>query len=174
MFDTVLGGLIGATVVLFGIYIAQRTGYLQVSLMSKAHDLNLVKASPKIDADIRVELQLVNGPNYPPAIFLHTTIHNEGELAAKQLNGYWKLSSTQDIKPHTIPIRRDFLGSTPYEFEPHGLRTRGSVWVSPSKTYDVSFEVDIEFDYLALPDDKPEHYSAKYSYHAESGQMIRN
>jgi hypothetical protein len=165
----ILGALIGALVSMFGIFIAQRTGYLQIQFTRKKLELDVLLATPKIGTHISVEERHDNGVENAPLLHLITTIQNEGQLPVSQLNGHWNLSSSHGISEHTIPITREFLGSNPYQLE---YRIGQSVGSNIARQQ-FRFDVDIEFDYLLpFPKDKPAKYEAKYEYDPDSGKMV--
>ncbi len=155
-------------VTLFGIYIAQQLGIIQISYQRRAHELNLTKSAPKIGSSIEIDQRYDNGRNYPASLYLITTIYNEGELPASQLNGNWKLTSSYGVPNRIIPIQWDFLGSTPYKFEAPRIGESGT-----AAHNQFVFEVDIEFDYSIATENEPQHYSAKYRYDYEHKRMNR-
>src|ERR1700694_3364984 len=106
--------LAGVLITLFGIYIGQRVGLMQISIAHKEHDLNLLKSAPVIDTAVRIiERQINPAPAFAPFYYIVTTINNYGELAAQQLNGHWRLySPDHSIQQHDIPIVRNALGSS--------------------------------------------------------------
>ena len=170
IFWALIGSGVTAAVGLLGIFIAQRTGYLQLSLMGKAHALNVIKATPRVGTTIVVEERYDNGKSFPPFLYLTTTIYNEGELPVSELKGYWKLSSTHGLANRTIEIQKDFLGSTPYHLQTYRIAESGA---SDAVLNRMKFDVDIQFSYLALPDNNSFEYSAKYAYDAGNRQMIK-
>jgi hypothetical protein len=160
--------MIGFLVALFGIFIAQRTGLLHISIAKKAYDLNVTKATPKIGTSIDIQERHDNGPQYPPFLYLNTTIYNEGELPISQLNGDWKLTSAYGVPNRAIPIQREYLGTTPYRFQPYRITQSGT-----AAHNQFVFDVDIEFDYVVSSINQPQHYSAKYRYDYQSKRMDR-
>ena len=158
--------MIGVLVTLFGIYIGQRTGLLEISIAKKALDLSLTKAAPKVGSMITVEERYDNGRDFPAFLYLITTIYNEGELPAGQLDGDWKLTSSYGVPNRVIPIRRDFLGSVPYKFEAPRI-TQGGI----PRENEFRFDVDIEFNYSVASQEQPGHYHAKYRYDYETKRM---
>jgi hypothetical protein len=175
-FWALIGSLTTAAVALLGMYIAQRTGFLHLSIATKAHSLNVLKAAPKVGSSIRIEERQVNPPAFPPFYYLITQIYNEGDLAAQQLKGHWKLlCSNHTVLERNVPIMRDFLGTSPYNLEPCQIEgttvpnaMRGEV------QFKVLFNVHIDFDYFGLSHDEPYHYHAEYEFNPEQRQMVRS
>src|SRR6266478_3262719 len=100
-------------------FLAYRVGYRQGKTAQRALDLNVSKAIPKIGTSVKIDKRQEQPPAFPPFYYLVATIYNEGELPAKQLKGQCKLfSPINDVKQHTIPIDREFLGSKQYELNP--------------------------------------------------------
>jgi hypothetical protein len=169
-----VGSLVGATVTIFGVYIAQHAGLRQIAIGEQHSDLNLRTSMPVLDTTVRLTERPVDASSaYHPFHFVIVSIHNYGELAAQQLRGQWRIYSPDNIiQEQTIPIFRDALGSTAYEFEPRQVTGQG-VDRAMAGGGRITFNIDIEFDYLGLPHDKPEHYSARYRYDAQSQLMLR-
>jgi hypothetical protein len=164
-----ISGMIGFLVALFGIFIGQRTGLLHVSIAKKALDLEVTKATPKVGTSIEIDERHDNGPHYPPFLYLTTTIYNEGKLPISQLDGNWKLAASYGVPNRTIPIQREYLGSTtPYQFQPYRITQSGT-----AANNQFVFDVDIEFDYIVPPENQPQHYSAKYRYDYHGKRMNR-
>jgi hypothetical protein len=149
-------------------------GYRQGKTAQRALDLSVTKAVPKVSTRVRINKRQEESRAFPPSYYLIATIYNEGELPAKQLKGRCKLySATNDIQEHDIPIETEFLGpSSPLELE--AQRIVGTT-VDPGMRGDqnIRFNVDIEFEYLGIPDDKPQKYSARYAYDNQSRQLVR-
>jgi hypothetical protein len=162
-------GIASVLVTLFGIYIGQRMGLWQFAIASKAHNLNVRRAVPKLGTALRIEPSQEGDPIFfAPCQYLIISIYNAGELAATQLYGYCKLSSpSNSVKQSSIPIAREFLDSTgPYELEPWLIEWTTATWNQ------VAFNVDIEFDYFGLSPDKPEHYKATHHFDQESRRFV--
>jgi hypothetical protein len=171
--EILLASLAGAVVTLFGIYIAQSVGFLQISFMRKAHELNLGRAVPKLACDIRIIKEQVNPIGYDPFFFLETTIHNEGDFPASHLNGYWKLiSPDKTVHEHTIPIRREALGGTPHKLERVPLTGNLVANAMRGGYSQISFHVDIDLDYFGLPENQPQHYTKKSKFDHQTGQVV--
>jgi hypothetical protein len=170
-----IGTFLGILVSLFGIYIAQSVGLLQVSLMKKEYDLNLRKSAPELDSTVRINSRQVNpAPVYNPFHYIVTSIHNHGDLPAKHLKGHWRMySPDKSIQDSTIPIRRDALGSAPLEFSEIQLIGPSIDDALKRGVGTVTINVDIEFDYFGLSENQPQHYSARWQYDRNSKQMIR-
>jgi len=165
-----IGVLLGAGATLFTGYSANRAGIIQISLVREVHSRNLRPVAPKVGTSLRIQEEQAA---FPPFYYLTTSIYNEGGLAAKQLNGYWELSSSDNaVKKCEVSIEMDSLLSTPYQSEPCLLQGP-SVLAAMRGESKIRFQVDIEFDYFGVSKDQPQHYSAKYQYDPESRQMIR-
>jgi hypothetical protein len=164
----------GIAVTLLCAYVAQRLGWIQVTLAREAHTLNVQKALPKIGASIRLDYSYDNGKAFPPTYYLRTTIYNDGDLAASNLRGYWKLSCPgKYIQQVELQIARDFLGTaTPFEMEPYKFTNR-RVDAAFSGSEQISFDVDIDFTYVGLPPDEVGRYHARYTFDNQSKRMAR-
>jgi hypothetical protein len=161
-----LAGLIIAGI---AVGVAYGVGYWQGRSAQKALDLSITKAIPKLGSDVKINKRQENSRAFPPFYYLVATIYNEGELPAKQLHGHCKLFSPEnESQQRNIPINRDFLGSAPFELEAGRL---DALFIDPDRPSDARFDVDIEFEYFGIPDDKPQRYTAKYRYDNKSGQM---
>jgi hypothetical protein len=172
--NEIIACLIGATVTLFGIYIAQSNGLLLYWVAKDEHDLNVRKAKPMIDATVRIDQRQVNPPGYRPFHYIITSIHNHGDLAAQQLKGNWRMHCPNNsIRQYDIPIRRDALGSTPYQFDACQIIGPNIDSRLVEGDQSVTLYVDIEFDYLGISPDQPEHYSARWQYDYKNRQMVR-
>lgn len=158
--DTFLSLVLNVLVGLLGYLL----GYRQAKTAARQLDLDMLKAAPKVGSTVRIEPKR-EASHVPESYYLVVTIYNEGEFAAKQLKGECKLfSPINDIEEHILPIGRDFLGATPYELEP--CRLVGSKVINAMRGhYGISLNVDIEFQYFGLADDKPLQYTAKYEHY---------
>jgi hypothetical protein len=173
IFWALIGSGVTAAVGLLAIYIAQRNGLLMFTIAKKEHDLNLRKAVPIIGSVVTLEARQLLNANYRPSHFVLTAIHNYGDLAAQQLSGNWRMYSPDKcFKECIVPIQRDALGPTPYQTE--------EILVGPNidaaiqeRSHKITVHVDIEFDYLGISPDQPEHYSAKYQYDHSNNRMIK-
>jgi hypothetical protein len=167
-----IGTLFGTVV---GVFVGYYIGRRQITIADEEHNLNLLKSSPKIDTTVRINERQVNPfPAYDPFHFIVTGIHNYGDLAARHLKGHWRVySPDKSIQECDIPIVRDFLGSTPYEFEPFqlvGPNIDGAIKRGAGRA---TINVDVEFDYFGVSQDQPQHYSARWQFDSSSKQMVR-
>lgn len=137
---------------------------------SNVYALNVTRSRPKIGTEARLEIEEPHFMHDPGSRYLRITIYNAGELAATQLQGYFKLSSSDDsIQEFTVPIVREFLDSArPYDLEPKRLVWTKSYWDQ------TRFNVNIEFDYFGFPPDKPEHYTATYHFDHERNCFVKD
>ena len=166
----VTGVLLGVAATLFTAYSANGTGIIQISLLHQAHTLDVRPATPQIGTSMRIQEQQMA---FPPFYYLTTSIYNEGDLAAEQLSGHWRLFSPDNsVKKCEVPIERDFLLSTPYQLEPCLLQGT-TVFAAMRGESKIRFQVDIEFDYFGSSNDQPQHYSAKYQYDPRSRQIVK-
>jgi len=134
-----ISGMIGALVMMFGIYIAQRNGYQLWAVATEEHNLNLRKAAPLIDSIVRIKERQVLPTSHRPFHYIVASIHNYGNLPAQQLSGYWRMySPDKTINECTVPIQRDALGSTPYEAEQQligvGIAKESSIGIARSRS----------------------------------------
>jgi hypothetical protein len=168
---------LGVAVTLFAALLGYRIGRRQVAVASEAHTLSATKAAVKLGTKVHIDKRQENPPGFPPFYYLMATIHNEGELPAKQVNGYWKLySPTKSIKEQRIPFGADFLGSSPIQLESHRLDdgiSGMSIDLNGIGAQNIRIDVDFELDYVGLTDEQTHHYGARYQYDHASRQMVR-
>jgi hypothetical protein len=153
-----LGTLLGVGVTLLGVFVMRRT-----------HTLNVTKATPRIGCSVDVSFRQDDPNTYYPTLFLTATIYNEGELAASALHGHWKLLVGDGALYFDRPIDRDFLGTCEKYLDSYCIE-ESCDW----HREDIRFDVEIEFDYLTLPNDEERHYSAAYSYDTQSQKLKRH
>jgi hypothetical protein len=135
--------------------------------------LNVSMAAPKIGTSMKIDKRYENGPNFPMSYYLMASIYNAGQFPAKKLNGKCTLlSATNEVQQRVIPIEWEFLGPLSYDLERCSIEGPTFSASMRNGTH-VNFGVNIEFDYLALPDDKPQHYSEQYRYDSKSQQLLR-
>jgi hypothetical protein len=162
---------LGVAATLVCAWVAQRIGWLQISFMKKEHALNIIKAAPKVGTSVWFKER--EHPGQPgKLLFICTSIYNEGDLAASNLKGNWKLSCSDKRFDVAIPISRDHLGnSRPFDFERQlgGIHMPGTV----QQSQNFAIEIDIEFSYFGLEEDGEKPYHAKYSYNKNQKQFVR-
>jgi hypothetical protein len=165
---TGLGVAIGIAVSLLGVYVANRVGLLQVGTMRDAHNLNVRKATPRINSRVDVRPFHPSNRTDVTRYAIHTKIYNDGDLVARYLEGEWQLTASQGIQSITDVIRENSPPSTsPLEFK-HEIVGNFADLVPQANPI---LQVDIKLDYVGL-DDKPEHYEATYDYNFEHKRMI--
>jgi hypothetical protein len=162
---------LGVAATLLTSYVAHRLGYIQIGLMRQANDLSVLKSVPKIETIFHIDKRYVNPSIFPPFYYLASTIHNHGELPAKQLKGYCKVfSPTNPAQQVTIPIGIEFLGTPPRKLSEYRL---DGTFIDSQRPQAARFNVDVEFSYLGgLPKEQPQHYSAKYEYDSQNEQFV--
>jgi hypothetical protein len=167
---------LGVVATLVVAFVAQRVGVIQIRWMREAHTLNVLKAAPKIGTTIKIEERRENGPAHSPFYYLRISIYNAGDLAAKQLNGHWKLSCTDtSINQCDVPIAIDFLGSAAHELEPYRLEGV-NLWraMKGEPNHQLRFNVDIQLTYFGLSQNQPDPYIATYRFDQNSRKLIRD
>lgn len=163
-----IGVLLGVAATLFTAYSTNWAGIIPISSVREAHTGKVRPAAPKIGTSMNIQEEEAT---FPPFYYMTTSIYNEGELAAKQLSGHWKLFSPDGaVKECEVSIEMDSLLSTPYQSEPCLLQGP-RVLAAMSGESKIRFQVDIEFDYFGISKDQPQHYSAQYQYDPRSHQM---
>jgi hypothetical protein len=165
---------LGALATFVTALVAHRVGFIQITIMRQAHQLNIAKAMPKIGTSLTIDKRQEHSAAFGPSYYLIATIYNEGDLPAQQLKGHCKLfSPINEIKQQDIPIDRELVGRTsPYKLEERRIEGT-SVDAAFRSGQHIRINVDIEFDFLSIPDDRPQHYSAKYEYDNKGQQMIK-
>jgi hypothetical protein len=158
---------LGVATTLGIILIARR----QLRINRETLALAALKASPKIGTEIHIDKRQVNPSGFPPFYYLIVTLHNHGELPAKQVKGRCRLfSPTNPLQEHTIPIGFDLLGASPRKLAEYRL---DDVFIDPQRPQTARFNAEIEFDYLGREglEDKPEHCSIGYEYDGPKDQF---
>jgi hypothetical protein len=158
---------LGVAGTLVSALVAERVGWVQISIMREAHALNVSKATPQIGCTIGVGFQQISPAGFNPHAFITVEIYNEGELAARDLQGEWILRAPTFGKA-LFPIQRDFLGKCEKHTHTYKINESGN-WPPHS----VPIEVDIEFYYTLPGTPDREQYNATYRYDTDSRQMLR-
>jgi hypothetical protein len=161
-----LGLGVAATLAAAGI--AHWVGLFQITLMRRAHDLNVRLAMPKVGTHPRIVPKNVLGTNHAPFYYLVISIYNEGDLPAKDLNGRWTIySPINEIKRREGLISREFLRACEYELEAcqiEGTTLHNAMMGGQG----ISINIDIEFDYFGISENEPQHYARKYEFDPEN------
>jgi len=161
--------LVTALLGFIGIAVAYYVGVRQGRAAEKVLALSLRKAVPRINS--RMELARSSPPNRPDVVryTVHTTIYNDGELVARDLEGDWKLTASHGIQPATNVIRADSLPlSFPFNLEHEIAGDVSVLWCDPQ----IIFQVDIDVAYLGMNSEKNS-YKATYRYDFQNRKMIR-
>ena len=166
--DGIAGALIGSIITVLCALAAKSVGYLQIDFMRKAHELNVVKTTPRIGCDVSAESRQILNDAFRPHIFVTLKIYNEGELAVEKVTGQWKLLPHDVAAKRVFEIARDFLGHCDQYAQTHQINESVN-WPDHALTFDV----EVDFFYTIPGEKAPGHYSAKYYYHAETGRMIK-
>ena len=158
---------LGVAATLLGVYAAHRLGYIQIGLTREANALGILKSVPQIETIIGIDKRQEDPPGYPPFYYLIATIHNHGELPAKQLKGCCKVfSPANEAQQCTIPISIEVVGALPRELSRYRL---DGIFIDAQRPQSARFNVEVEFDYLGgFPKEQPQHYNAKYEYDAQT------
>jgi hypothetical protein len=159
-------GGIGAAIALLSVGVAQRFGLIQVTLMQKAHALNVSKATPRVGCDVRILQKQILGPGYNPHLVLVVELYNEGELPVHDVQGEWVVLGPGTMKT-AHPFQRDFLGKCD-KFRSEYTMTESANW---PKT--VTFDIVVDFHYKTPghPEER-EHFEATYHYEAGAAKRI--
>lgn len=153
-------------VALFSAFVAHRIGWLHFGIMQKAHELNITRATTDVGCTVALEQHDTPGVPHRPHPVVHVTIYNEGELAARNLRGYWKMTTAVTRGDFSRPIQKDVLGKQPFE---DISIIRDINW----SMFGMPMDIEVEFSYIAQPDNRVMHYSGKYRYDAASRTMIK-
>jgi hypothetical protein len=162
---------LGVAATLLTAYVAHRLGFIQIKLMREANALSTLKSIPKIETILHIDKRQVNPSSFAPFYCLVSTIHNHGELPAKQLKGYCKVfSPTNPSQQFTIPIDIELLGTPPRKLSEYRL---DGIFIDSQRPQAARFNVDVEFSYLGgFPKEQSQHYSAKYEYDPQNEQFV--
>jgi hypothetical protein len=164
-----MAALVLILITLVGIWVAYYVGNRQGRASERAVALSVQRATPKVGS--RISLASSIPPKLPDRIryAVNTTIYNDGDLVARNLEGEWKLTASHGIEELTHAIRADSLpASLPLEFEHEVSGDTSVLWCDPK----IIFQVNIDLVYLGLSDEK-EHYHATYAYDFRSRQMYQ-
>ena len=151
------------------IWVAYYVGVRQGRATEKALALSVQRATPRIGS--RVSLSSSIPPKLPDRTryTINTTIFNDGDLVARNLEGEWKLTASHGIEKLIHAIKADSLpASLPFEFEHEVPGDTSVLWCDPK----IIFQVNIDLVYLGLSDQK-ECYHAIYTYDFHSRQMYQ-
>jgi hypothetical protein len=164
-------------IALLGMFATYLFGFWQGRTSKRSFDLSVTRAVPKVGTSVKVYKRQENPPGFPAFYYMIATIYNEGELPAKQVKGHCKLhSATKSVKENNIPFEREFLGSSPCQLESHRIDdgiSGMSVDLEAVSAKNIRLNVDIEFTYFGIPDDKQHRYAATYEYEHKSRQFVR-
>jgi hypothetical protein len=163
-----LGVGLGIIATLLSAFIAERNGFLQISFMRKAHELNVARALPRIGCQVFIEAINTLGPGYNPHIFIRVKLYNEGELAVQNIAGQWNFYTPDPSTKRVFPIQRDFLGKCQDDLYSYMIQESAN-W----RREGIAFDVEVEFFYSMPGEQEATKYSARYYYHRESGQMVK-
>lgn len=163
----------GVVATLVSAFVANRVGRLQIVWMKRGYELNAKLAIPKVWAEVRIERRTPNSSR-PDVIryFLITTFHNDGDLAAKKVEGNWNLTCSENLQDRSIPISWDFLGKGSRELESQELggdrltnllNGGNNIWIN----------VDIECSYFGEEEKTPHPYTTSYEYDRRLKQMVK-
>jgi hypothetical protein len=131
---------LGVAATLVCAFVAQRLGFLQVTLMRQAHTLNVAKAAPRIGCEVTVGLVQILPQIFDPHLVVNIKIYNEGELPAESINGQWKLLPPDPDRKRVLPIQRDFLGQCENYTQTYQVN-ESSEWNRQGVIFDVEVRV---------------------------------
>jgi hypothetical protein len=151
-------GGIGAAIALLSVGVAHRFGLIQITLMQKAHALNVSKATPRVGCDVRILQKQILGPGFNPHLMIVVELYNEGELPVHDVQGEWVVLGPSALRT-AHPFQRDFLGKCD-KFCSEYMIAESSNWL---KT--VTFDIIVDFYYMTpgQPEER-EHFEATYRY----------
>lgn len=123
---------------------------------------------PRIGCYINVEEHTKLSVALKPQLRLFAILDNEGEVVVRSLKGYWRVLTPDNVKHPAIRIQREVLAPQDKYLESYLLSEE-----LETQTDELRFDVEVEFDYLATPDDESRHYSAKYRYDRKTHRMVK-
>jgi len=151
-----------------GLWLSYRLGVRQGRIAERNLKLTIGRATPRLGS--RAELRSFH-PDERRDItryVIHTTIYNDGDLAASAVRGEWKLTASHGVGDVARPIRCDTLSSRNPWVDEHNLG-RSIGWQEIGAA---TIDLDLDVTYLGL-DEKQESYHAKYQYDREHGKMVQ-
>jgi hypothetical protein len=154
-----------------GVWLFQRASRRRAKLSVGTSDPGVKSAAAVIRTEMRIDRRQ-DGPSESPAsYYLVAAIGNDGELPATQLKGRCRVfSPVHKSRERIITVHRESLGNSPLELD--GGRLDGFL-IDADRPQDALFHVEIEFEYVGAPGEKPKSYSAKYAYNQRNGQLIQ-
>jgi hypothetical protein len=157
---------LGVAATLVAAYVAHRIGWLQITIMREAHALNVSKAMPQVGCDVRVIKKQILPQGYNPHLALVMEIYNEGELAVRDVTGDWTVIGPGQLRT-TRGFQKDFLGKNT------NLHAEYEINESANWPQTVTFDIDVEFYYMAPGQSDREHFHATYRFEAAAGTTRR-
>ncbi len=100
---------------------------------------------------------------------MHTTIYNDGDLVARNLEGEWKLTASHGIKKASQIVREDSLPSfLPLPLQHYISGEVSALWCEPK----IVCQVNVDLTYVGL-DDLEQKYHATYDYDFPNRRLIQ-
>jgi hypothetical protein len=116
-------------------------------------DASQRNSEPKLGTDVGLQEKKENGEQYPPWIYLVTTLYNDGAIPAESISGEWRLLPANNLKGMTVPLFKDSVGANgKWELSCYKLVTPEN---SPLKGHEglrshqakIVLELDLSFQY---------------------------
>lgn len=148
--------------------LSYRLGVRQGRIAERSLKLTIGRATPRLGS--RVELRSFH-PDERRDItryVLHTTIYNDGELAAGEVRGEWRLTASHGVGDVIRPIRCDTLSPRSPWVDEHNLG-RG---IGGQEIGRATIDLRLDLTYTGL-DEEQDSYRAQYQYDREHGKMVQ-
>ncbi|HEY0786414.1 MAG TPA: hypothetical protein VGD62_11120 [Acidobacteriaceae bacterium] len=169
MNDALLYLLVGAMIPCLAALVANRLGWIQISLPDGPETPRVARASTaRLTCAIVAEERLDAALLFKSPVRLFATIANDSAVAARALRGQWKVITPDNPRNRPMPIRREVLGPGD-EFLDSCLVNESEDW----ETNGIRFDAEIEFDYLTSGSEEPYRERVRYRYDQVSQKMVR-
>jgi hypothetical protein len=158
---------VGIAVTLLCALIARQVGWLSISLVRGNEALPMGRGAAKINS--RVSITKFRPAELDTSIYVvKTTIYNDGETIARNLEGVWSLTASDGIHGTTQIIQAESLPPFfPVKLSHQVLGNAADLWTNPHGT----LHVKIELQY-SEPNGKPRHYEAAYDYEFKRKHLV--
>ena len=147
--------------------LAHKVGWVTISFARKGGAQPMDHGAAKISS--RASITKFRPAALETSIYVvKTTIYNDGEKVARNLEGIWNLTASDGIDGTTRTIRAESLPPFfPLKLSHQVLGNPADLWTNPNAT----LHLKIQLQYSG-PDGKRQHYQAAYDYEFKRKQLV--
>jgi hypothetical protein len=158
---------VGIAATLLCTLIAHQVGWISVSLARRGEALPMERGAAKINS--RASITKFRPAELETSIYVvKTTIYNDGNMVARNLDGTWNLTASSGIHGTTQTIRAESLPPFfPLKLSHQVLGDAADLWTNRH----VTLQLTIKLQYCEL-DGKVRHYEAAYDYEFKHKQLV--